>query len=268
MRLISERQGLAKARRKTNRKSSWVKRKLYALAACAFLAVAIVIGNWFYQVWQKPTELIGVFDKHFEKSPEETWRSYSNVFKAKSTGIMRPEFLAALAQAESSGNPVVRTYWKLNWAAAEPTRIFAPASSAVGLFQITSGTFEETKDYCIRDGRAIYGKDDGCNSESYNRVIPAHSVEMISARLQWHTNRLINKYNLRRAGLHEKQNLATIIHLCGLGRAERLARVGLKLRALKRCGDHNPVAYIKKVQRLQRTFRTIARREALLASRD
>ena len=41
-----------------------------------------------------------------------------------------------------TGNPVARTYWR--WRATpEPFEVYRPASSAVGMYQITDGTFAE-----------------------------------------------------------------------------------------------------------------------------
>jgi hypothetical protein len=45
---------------------------------------------------------------------------------------MTPDLLAALAQVEGSGNPVVRTYWRFSLT-NEPFENFRPASSAVGM---------------------------------------------------------------------------------------------------------------------------------------
>ena len=61
-----------------------------------------------------------------------------------------PELLAALAQVESSGNPVARTYWRwrFSW---NPFELYGPASSTIGMFQITDGTFAEARPFCIRD---------------------------------------------------------------------------------------------------------------------
>ena len=57
---------------------------------------------------------------------------------------MTPELLAALAQVEGAGNPVARTYWRwrLSW---NPLELYRPASSAVGMYQITDATFQEAK---------------------------------------------------------------------------------------------------------------------------
>ena len=43
---------------------------------------------------------------------------------------------------ESSGDPVALTYWRwrLSW---NPFEVYRPASSAVGMFQLTDGTFAE-----------------------------------------------------------------------------------------------------------------------------
>ena len=51
---------------------------------------------------------------------------------------------------EGSGNPVARTYWwwRFSW---NPFEVYRPASSAVGMFQITDGTFAEARRYCIHD---------------------------------------------------------------------------------------------------------------------
>jgi hypothetical protein len=47
-----------------------------------------------------------------DKEPAETWRQYGVLFPTYSTSTITPELLAALAQVESSGNPVDRTYWR------------------------------------------------------------------------------------------------------------------------------------------------------------
>jgi hypothetical protein len=67
-----------------------------------------------------------------------------------STAVVTPELLAALAQTESSGDPVALTYWRWRFS-ANPFDIYRPASSAVGMFQITDGTFAEARRYCIHD---------------------------------------------------------------------------------------------------------------------
>jgi hypothetical protein len=106
--------------------------------------------NWIYQVVRKPGEILAPVSDSLAKSPESTWRSYGSLFEKHSTRIISPEFLAALAQVEGSGNPIASTYWRWRWS-WNPFEIYRPASSAVGMFQITDGTFAEARKYCIRD---------------------------------------------------------------------------------------------------------------------
>src|SRR5229473_6157292 len=106
--------------------------------------------NWTYQVLRKPTELFFPVSGALSKTPPETWRQYGSLFRGHSTAVMTPELLAALAQVEGAGNPVARTYWRwrLTW---NPFEVYQPASSAVGMYQITDATFREARRYCIHD---------------------------------------------------------------------------------------------------------------------
>ncbi len=106
--------------------------------------------NWIYQVIRKPSELFFPVSGTLYKTPAETWRQYAPLFESDSTRIMTPDFLAALAQVEASGNPVVRTYWRWSWS-FRPFELYRPASSAVGMYQITDGNFAEARRYCIHD---------------------------------------------------------------------------------------------------------------------
>jgi hypothetical protein len=115
------------------------------------LAMRIVVGtvlvvavwaavNWMVQVARKPAEVFFPVSGALVKPPAQTWRQYGLLFAKYSTPIVTPELLAALAQVEGSGNPIARTYWRwrLSW---NPFEVYRPASSAVGMFQITDGTF-------------------------------------------------------------------------------------------------------------------------------
>jgi hypothetical protein len=90
-----------------------------------------------------------------------------------------PELLAALAQGESSGNPVERTYWRWRWS-FNPFAIYQPASSAVGLFQMTDGAYAEAARFCIRANAVT---DTGCGFGPYIRAIPSHAIELASVYL-------------------------------------------------------------------------------------
>ena len=118
-----------------------------AVQVAIVLAVAVTLWaalNCAYQVIRKPSELFFPVSGTLDKTPSETWREYAPIFRRHSTSVMTPELLAALAQIEASGNPVARTYWRWSWR-LQPFELYRPASSAVGMYQITDGTFSEAR---------------------------------------------------------------------------------------------------------------------------
>jgi len=119
------------------------------------LAVAAaLLVNALYQVLRKPTELLFPVSGVLAKTPQETWRAYGSAFRRYATKSVTPELLAALAQVEGAGNPLVRTYWRWSWR-IRPFEVYRPASSAVGMYQITDGTFAEAREYCIHDHQLV-----------------------------------------------------------------------------------------------------------------
>jgi hypothetical protein len=226
------------------------------------LGVGLIAALWFaangvYQVARKPTELFFPVSGALYRTPSETWDAYGSAFERHSTAVMTPDLLAALAQVEGSGNPVVRTYWR--WSLThKPFDVYRPASSAVGMYQITDGTFEEARRYCIRDHHVL---EDGPWNDFrscwlnglYTRVIASHSIEMTAAYLDLKVTRALGRAG-RAATLGQKQDLAAVIHLCGAGAGERLARRGLRLTPGQRCGDHDVRAYVAKVNAMRRVF--------------
>jgi hypothetical protein len=154
-----------------------------ALAGSVLLAVFLAV-NWAYQVVRKPSELWFPISGSFYKGPAETWRVYGALFERHATPVMTPDLLAALAQVEGSGNPVVRTYWRFSLT-NEPFEIFRPASSAVGMYQITDGTFASARRYCIHRHRVVeegpwYDFKSCWWNELYTRTVPSHAIEMTS----------------------------------------------------------------------------------------
>ena len=217
--------------------------------------------NLVYQVVRKPTELFAPVSGAFAKTPAETWRSYGPLFREYSTAVISPELLAALAQVEGQGNPLARTYWR--WSSTwRPFEVYRPASSAVGMYQIIDGTFEEATRYCIRDhvvveGGAWYDPRSCWLRSLYTRVLPSHAVELTSAYL----DRAVATTVARRrpaASLRQKQDLAAVIHLCGAGRGEGFARRGFRAARGERCGDHDMAAYVAKVDAMKREFARLA----------
>lgn len=224
-----------------------------------YLSILVIVSmgiNWVYHTYYKPTELFFPVERAFHKSPPETWSEYGALFEVHSTTIVAPELLAALAQAEGSGNPVARTYWRLRLTSWNPLEWYRPASSAVGMFQITNGTFQEGKRYCIHYHQVV---EDGpwhdlnsCWFNSlYSRVIPGHAMEMTAALLDRQVTRLVGN---RPATLEQKQDLAAIIHLCGAGFGRTYVLRNFQLAVHQRCGDHDVRSYLRKIQALTQQF--------------
>ena len=259
--------------RRSRRSAPRLGRRAFLAIRVAPMAVQIIVGtvllvivwaaaNWIVQVVRKPTEVLGAVGGSFAKVPAETWRQYGPLFDEHSTAVITPELLAALAQVESSGNPVPRTYWR--WRASwNPFEIYAPASSAAGMFQITDGTFAEARRYCIHDHAVV---EDGSWNDPrscwfnalYSRVVPAHAVEMTAALLDRTVGRILDGNRITTASLRQRQNLAAIIHLCGDGAGDGYARRGFRFSGGQRCGDHDPRRYLVQVNALKRQFARLA----------
>jgi hypothetical protein len=218
--------------------------------------------NWSYQVVRKPSELFFPVSGALYKTPAETWQTYAPIFRRHATRLITPDFLAALAQVEGSGNPVVRTYWR--WSlTSQPFEIYRPASSAVGMYQITDGTFVEARRYCIhnhvvvREGPWYQLRSCWFNS-LYTRVVPAHAAELTSAYLDRRVASTLKKRRIRLASLTQQQNLAAVIHLCGATAGDRYAARGFRLVAGQRCGAHDVRAYLARVNAMRGVFRRLA----------
>jgi hypothetical protein len=221
--------------------------------------------NWIYQVIRKPSELFFPVSGTLYKTPSETWEAYEPVFRKHATNAITAEFLAALAQVEGSGNPIVRTYWRWSWK-PQPFEMYRPASSAVGMYQITDGTFAEARQYCVHDhvvvGDGAWDDWHSCWFNSlYIRVVPTSAVELTSAYLDRAVARILERRRIRSVTVQQQQNLASVIHLCGAGAGDGYARRGLHLIPGQRCGDHDVRTYVARVNAMKSVF-------ARLPSRD
>ena len=249
-----------------------VRRALAVLLAAPLLIRLVVLGvivvglwwalNWAYQVVRKPTELFFPVSGTLSKSPAQTWRSYGALFREHSTVTMTPDLLAALAQVEGAGNPVARTYWRwrMSW---NPFELYQPASSAVGMYQITDPTFQEARRYCIHDHVVVEeGRWNDVRScwfnRVYMRVVPSHAIEMTSALLDRTVARTLERQRITAATLRQRQDLAALIHLCGAGAGQAYAARGLRLTPGQRCGDHDVARYLADVNALKRQFLKLA----------
>jgi hypothetical protein len=248
--------------RRWRRRARWTRRKLARAPRVVRIAGSIVIllaafalANFAYHVIRKPTELFFLVGHRLDKEPDETWRQYGPLFRASSTSTITPELLAALAQVESSGNPVDRTYWRWRWS-FNPFAIYQPASSAVGLFQMTDGAYDEAARFCIRDHAVT---DSGCGSTSLTiRALPSHAVELASVYLDRNVADVLARAGDVKPSPQQKQDLAAFIHLCGAGPATAFARRKFQMNADERCGDHLVAAYVARVNAMKRQFSRLA----------
>jgi hypothetical protein len=249
-----------------------VRRALAVLLAAPLLIRIVILGvvvvglwwalNWAYQVVRKPTELFFPVSGTLSKTPAQTWRSYGSLFREHSTVTMTPDLLAALAQVEGAGNPVARTYWRwrLSW---NPFELYQPASSAVGMYQITDPTFQEARRYCIHDHAVVEeGRWNDVRScwfnRVYMRVVPSHAIEMTSALLDRTVARTLDRQRITGATLRQRQDLAAVIHLCGAGAGQSYAGRGFRLTPGQKCGDHDVARYLADVNALKRQFVRLA----------
>ena len=234
--------------------------------AIAIPVTALLLGvtwfgiNWAYHAAKKPSEILFPLDNAFDKNLTETWREYGPLFREHATAAITPELLAALAQVEGSGNPLARTYWR--WHSSwNPLQWYRPASSAVGMFQITSGTFQAAKRYCIHDHVVT---EDGpwhdirsCWFNGlYTRVLPSHAIELTAALLDRQVAQAIGS----RSGVtsQQKQELAAIIHLCGASVGQAYVSRGFRLPPRQNCGEHEVRTYLRKVSAAKQQFARLA----------
>lgn len=228
--------------------------------------------NAAYQVARKPAELFGPISGVLSKRPADTWRAYERVFRKHSTEVITPEFLAALAQVEAAGDPVARPAWQW-YATWHPFEVYRPPSSAVGMYQITDGTFAEARRYCIRDHKVVkdgpWHEWDSCWFNSlYSRVVPTHAAEMTAAFLHRRIADILERHEIKEATLEQKQDLAALIHLCGAGAGSAYARRGFRLTQGQRCGSHGARAYLERVNTMKDVFSAYQRkREAIEPAR-
>jgi hypothetical protein len=236
------------------------------IAGVLLLAIVTLAINGVYQVLRKPTELFFPVSGVLAKTPQESWREYGPAFQRYSTPMVTAELLAALAQVEGSGNPLVRTYWRWSWA-PRPFDVYRPASSAVGMYQITDGTFAEARHYCIHDhALAREGPWDDWHScwfnRLYMRVVPRDAIELTAAYLDLKVNTILTQRADHEPGALDTRHLAAVIHLCGAGAAVLYAQRGFRFPAGQRCGAHDPREYLRRVDDMHSVFARLARADS------
>jgi hypothetical protein len=241
-------------------------RGLALLLAAAATALAL---NALYQVLRKPTELFFPVSTVLAKTPPETWRDYGPAFRRYATAHITPELLAALAQVEGAGNPLVRTYWRWSWV-SRPFDVYRPASSAVGMYQITDGTFAEARHYCIHRHELVHegawNDWHGCWFNAlYLRVVPRDAVELTAAYLDLKVTAILAHRAAVPPHPLEQQHLAAVVHLCGAGSAALYAQRGFRFAEGQRCGDHDPREYLRRVDVMRLVFAQLATQQSSAA---
>jgi hypothetical protein len=233
------------------------------VAGAVALLLAWSIANWIYQAARKPAEMLFPVSGALSKTPEETWRRYGPLFRLHSTARVTPELLAALAQVEGAGNPAAHTYWTWRWS-WNPFEVYRPASSAVGMYQITDAAFRDARRLCIHDHVVVeegpwYDPGSCWFNGLYTRVIPSHAVELTAASL----DRAVGAKLARRSGAPatpaQVEDLAAVVHLCGAAAGEGYARRGFRVATGERCGEHDLRRYLAQVGAMKREFARLAR---------
>ena len=229
----------------------------FALRAAGVLAAVLLFSaaDFAYHVVEKPAEMLLPVSGLLKKTPAMTWRQYAPLFRQYSTAAIAPELLAALAQVEGAGNPLALTYWRWQWS-WNPFALYGPASSAVGMYQMTDATFAQARRYCIRDHLVV---EDGCGWNGlYSRILPSDAVELAAASLDRGIAAVLPPRRAARTSPLHKEELAALLHLCGAGPARDFARRGFRLDFGERCGDHDAALYLSQVRALERQFRRLA----------
>jgi len=245
--------GRKRLRRAWRTLAAWPRAVRIGIVVAALLAVFAAV-NLAYHVVHKPTELFFPLDGRLAKTPDDAWQDYGDLFRRYSTPSIPPELLAALAEVESDGNPVARTYWRwrFSW---NPFALYAPASSSVGLYQMTDAAFDEARHYCIRD-HAV--SDDCWFTALYTRVLPHDAVELASVYLDRKVAEIRSAQPALAASPRQIQDLATIVQLCGIVPATSFARRHFRLAPGERCGDELAATYLARVDAMKRRFLKLA----------
>lgn len=223
-----------------------------------FLLVSFAV----YHVYKHPSLVFYPVSVFFNKTTYETWEEYQDEFYYYGSKKVEPEFLGALAQTESMGNPFALTYWQLGWS-SNPLNWYRPASTATGILQVTQGTWKDMKQYCLGEGGVKYAKNLGaCPANMFRfRIFPTHAIHMVSAWFHKHSQPLALTGKLQRKYL-------SVLHLCGKSKAKLLRKKGFNLSKIGRCGSHNPRNYFAKVERIYKKIKQIRlnRKSRIVAS--
>jgi hypothetical protein len=208
------------------------------------LIVVIFLINAIYQIFLNPIHLFSFISKPFSKTPQQTWDAYSEIFQRQGDTRITPELLAAIAQVESAGNPLAAPPWQFSLS-TDVAQLFAPASSAFGIMQITKGTFETMRKLAKEEGRP---------TPVMTRLRVEDSVQLSAIHLRRSIQDLIGDRGWDKLDRRRSTHLASVIHLCGPEVGKRLIKLQYRTERLPRCGSHWPEVYSNRVWELRQYF--------------
>lgn len=217
--------------------------KALCQAGLAYLAVNFVV-----QLAKKPTEILSVAGFFKSKRPEETWRAYRAYFTDSASDLLSADYLAALAHQESGGNPWASPPWRVRLN-SKVFDIYAPSTTAVGLYQFLDETYA-----------TVAGENPGTGYWG-SRLSPQASTQVAARYLNREVERIRQEHGLRKLSAERAQAIASIVHLCGKGKAVQFVRSGFSYSRLGMCGAHSPQRYVEQVQSLKLTFATLRERD-------
>ena len=127
-----------------------------------------------------------------------------------------------------------------------------PASSSVGMYQMTDAAFAEARHYCIRNHTVV---EDGCSLNGLDsRLVPGRAIELTAVYLDRNIAAILAHRPKTMASAQQRQELAAIIHLCGAGPAKAFARRGFHPIAGERCGDQEDATYLDQINAMTWEF--------------
>ena len=131
------------------------------------------------------------------------------------------------------------------------------------MFQITDGTFIEARKYCIRDHTVVtegpwHDLSSCWFNAFYTRTLPSHAVELTAAYLHQSVVDILAARRAVKASRAEKQQLAAVIHLCGLKRGEAFAGHGFRVARGEVCGAHSLQRYLTQIDVMKKRFARLA----------
>jgi hypothetical protein len=135
---------------------------------------------------------------------------------------------------------------------ADQEQCHQPASSSVGMYQMTDAAFAEAQPYCIRDHIVV---ENGCSLIGLDsRVPPSRAIELTAVFLDRNVTAILTRPLKAAASTQQKRELGAIIHLCGASSAKAFARRGFHPIAGERCGDQEVATYLAQINVMTREF--------------